>query len=155
MKMKDDNKDFRLQVASLSLNDLIFIKKLGEGQFGHVFLVKNALGEEYYALKAISRNQIVEQSLERHTLQEKEVLELVNFPFIMKLYRTFKDINFVYFLLSFVRGMELFDVIRQMGMFETNSRLVKQRRESVLHRLYDSCTRVLAFQEDSLQRHKA
>lgn len=40
---------------------------------------------------------------------------MINFPFIMKMYRTYKDDNFVYFLLSHVRGMELFDVIRQMG----------------------------------------
>lgn len=40
---------------------------------------------------------------------------MVNFPFIMKMHRTYKDENFVYFLLSYVRGMELFDVIRQMG----------------------------------------
>lgn len=31
------------------------------------------------------------------------------------MYRTFKDEDFVYFLLSFVKGMELFEVIRQMG----------------------------------------
>ena len=113
--MLDDNKDFRKIVEKMTLNDLIFIKKLGEGQFGNVFLVKEPRSGELYALKAISKHQIVEQSLERHTLQEKEVLEQVNFPFIMKMYRTFKDQNYVYFLLSYVRGMELFEVIRQLG----------------------------------------
>ena len=113
--MLDDNKDFRKKVEKMALKDLVFIKKLGEGQFGHVFLVKDTQGGEIFALKAISRHQIMEQSLERHTLQEKEVLEQVNFPFIMKMHRTFKDADFVYFLLSYVGGMELFDVIRQMG----------------------------------------
>lgn len=113
--MKNDNKDFRKLVADLTINDLLYIKKLGEGQFGHVFLVKAATNGQLYALKAISRNQISAMSLERHTMQEKEVLEHINFPFIMKMHRTFKDSNFVYFLLSYVKGMELFDVIRQMG----------------------------------------
>ena len=115
--MKDDNKDFRKQVQDLTLNDLLYIKKLGEGQFGHVFLVKSATNGQLYALKAINRNQITELTLERHTLQEKEVLEQINFNFIMKMHRTFKDPHFVYFLLSYVRGMELFEVIRQMGTF--------------------------------------
>lgn len=34
----------------------------------------------------------------------------------MTMYRTLKDDHFVYFLLSFIRGMELFEVIRKMGM---------------------------------------
>jgi cGMP-dependent protein kinase 1 len=113
--MKNDNKDFRKLVADLTINELLYIKKLGEGQFGHVFLVKSATNGQLYALKAISRSQISAMSLERHTMQEKEVLEHINFPFIMKMHRTFKDPHFVYFLLSYVKGMELFDVIRQMG----------------------------------------
>lgn len=36
----------------------------------------------------------------------------------MKMYRTYKDDNFVYFLLSFVKGMELFEVIRQMDLLQ-------------------------------------
>merc|ERR1712159_794520 len=74
--------------------------------------------QEYYALKAISKGQIIEQNLEKHTVQEKAVLQLVNFPLIIKMYRTFQDNDFVYFLLSFVKGMELFDVIRQMDLLD-------------------------------------
>jgi len=33
----------------------------------------------------------------------------------MKFIRTFKDSNNVYFLVEYVRGMELFDVIREIG----------------------------------------
>ena len=33
--------------------------------------------------------------------------------------RTFKDQYDVYFLLEFVRGMELFDVIRDIGLLST------------------------------------
>lgn len=115
LKMLGDNLDFRKIVENLKLDDLVHIKKLGEGQFGQVFLVKGRGPNDFFALKAISKAQIVEEKLEKHTLQEKEVLEAVNFPFIMQLYRTFKDDNFVYFLLSFVRGMELFDVIRDIS----------------------------------------
>jgi cGMP-dependent protein kinase len=116
-KMLDDNKDFRKLVENMTLNDLIFIIKLGEGQFGHVLLVVAKGTKNRYALKAISKTQIVNEGLDKHTLQEKEVLMQVNFPFIMQLYRTFKDDYFVYFLLSYVEGMELFDVIRKMGRF--------------------------------------
>jgi cGMP-dependent protein kinase len=115
-KLKDDDRTaIKKKFENMKLSELIFIKKLGEGQFGHVFLVKNKVENELYALKGISKHQIAEQKLERHTRQEKDVLEKINFPFLLTMYRTFKDDNFVYFLLGFVQGMELFEAIRQMG----------------------------------------
>lgn len=43
------------------------------------------------------------------------VLDIVNFPFIMQFMRTYKDENQIYFLLEYIKGMELFDVIRDIG----------------------------------------
>lgn len=114
--MKDDDRsNIKKKFENMKLSDFLFIKKLGEGQFGHVFLVKHRTENELYALKGISKHQIAEQKLEKHTKQEKDVLEMINYPFLMTMFRTFKDDNFVYFLLGFIQGMELFDVIRKMG----------------------------------------
>lgn len=44
------------------------------------------------------------------------MLSLVNFPFIMNFIRTYKDDYQVYFLLEYIKGMELFDVIREIGI---------------------------------------
>lgn len=65
--LQEDN-GFRDIVATLKLQDLLFIKKLGEGQFGHVYLVKTKTSDNLYALKAVSKEQIVKQNLEKHTL---------------------------------------------------------------------------------------
>ena len=54
-------------------------------------------------------------SLENHVIQEKKVLSMMNFPFIMKFNQSFKDDHFIYFLVENIRGMELFDVIREIG----------------------------------------
>lgn len=70
----DDDK-FRDAVSSLTLDDLVHIKKLGEGQFGHVFLVRAKGQTKLYALKAVSKAQIIEQNLEKHTL----VIQFSNF----------------------------------------------------------------------------
>ena len=90
---------------------MIFIKKLGEGQFGMVYLVKNRKDQHAnYALKCVSKASIINQNLEKHILQEKAVLEIANFPFIMQFVRTFKDDHSIYFLVEYIKGMELFDV---------------------------------------------
>lgn len=68
LKMKDDDRSsIKRKFENMKLSDLLFIKKLGEGQFGHVFLVKHKTENELYALKGISKHQIAEQKLERHT----------------------------------------------------------------------------------------
>ena len=43
------------------------------------------------------------------------VLDIVNFPFIIQFSRSFKDNFDIYFLEEYVNGMELFDVIRDIG----------------------------------------
>lgn len=45
------------------------------------------------------------------------MLELVDFPFVMRFFRSFKDNNNIYFLEEYVKGVELFDAIRDIGIF--------------------------------------
>jgi len=105
--------------AQIKLEDLISYKKLGFGQFGSVFLVRQKNIPQFFALKSVSKRQVYDQGLEKYILQEKAVLEALNFPFIMQLVRTFKDANHIYFLTEFIKGMELFDVIREIGLLGT------------------------------------
>ena len=37
----------------------------------------------------------------------------------MQFIRSFKDENFVFFLVEYIKGMELFDVIREIGLLNT------------------------------------
>ena len=43
------------------------------------------------------------------------VLDIVNFPFVIQFSRSFKDNFDIYFLEEYINGMELFDVIRDIG----------------------------------------
>ncbi|CAD8213308.1 unnamed protein product [Paramecium octaurelia] len=106
----------REDASHIFVEDLVYIKKLGEGQFGSVYLVKHKEINKVFALKSVSKASIIEQNLEKHITQEKKVLEQINFPFIMGFVRTFKDDMSIYFLVDFIRGMELFDVIRDIGL---------------------------------------
>ena len=42
---------------------------------------------------------------------------MVNFPFTMQFMRTYKDDYQIYFVLEYIKGMELFDVIRDIGKY--------------------------------------
>jgi cGMP-dependent protein kinase 1 len=99
-----------------TLDELKVLKELGHGEFGTVFLVGTKINK-FYALKCIDRQKIKKSSLEKYIKNEQEILEFVHHPFIMSMVTTYEDENNQYFLTEFIRGIELFDVIREIGTF--------------------------------------
>ena len=51
-------------------------------------------------------------------------MEKINFKFIMELIKTFKDDNYAYFLIEYIKGLELFDVIRDIGKFNIKNSFI-------------------------------
>jgi cGMP-dependent protein kinase len=98
------------------LTDLDYIKELGKGNFGSVCLVQSKKSKYYYAIKAMAKTQIDHEQLHTNIDMERSILLKIDHPFIMKLVKTLKDSNNIYFLTEYIKGKELFDVIRDIGL---------------------------------------
>ena len=105
-----------LQDNIIELNDLIFSSSLGAGNYGNVYLVQNKRNKFPYAIKAISKKQIDFDELHKNLELERGILLKIDHPFIVKLVKTLKDNKFIYFLMEFIKGKELFEVIRDIGL---------------------------------------
>ena len=115
--MKDYLKDrLYLQDNTVQLQDLIYYMKLGSGSYGNVSLVKSSKNKFFYAIKNISCKQILYTQLHQNLELERKILVKIDHPFIVKLVKTMKDNNYVYFLMDYIKGKELFDVIRDIGL---------------------------------------
>ena len=115
--LKDYLKDrLYLQDNTVQLNDLIYYMKLGSGSYGNVSLVKSSKNKFFYAIKNISCKQILYGQLHLNLELERSILVKIDHPFIVKLVKTMKDKNYVYFLMDYIKGKELFDVIRDIGL---------------------------------------
>ena len=115
--LKDYLKDrFYLQDNTVQLNDLIYYMNLGSGSFGNVSLVKSSKNKFFYAIKNISCKQILYGQLHSNLELERSILVKIDHPFIVKLVKTMKDKNYIYFLMDYIKGKELFDVIRDIGL---------------------------------------
>lgn len=101
------------------LSEFILIKELREGVFGPVLLVQHINEKGIFVMKCYSRQKVEELFVEKYLVQEKNLLKDVNSPFVMELYKTFKDSRNLYSLVEFVRGEELYDVIREIGLLST------------------------------------
>ena len=105
-----------LQDNTVELADLIYYMKLGSGSYGNVSLVKSSKNKYFYAIKNISCKQILYTQLHQNLELERSILVKIDHPFIVKLVKTMKDKNYVYFLMDYIKGKELFDVIRDIGL---------------------------------------
>jgi cGMP-dependent protein kinase len=114
---------FYLQDNSIELKDLDYVKDLGQGSFGAVSLVRYRKNKHLYAIKSMQKIQIDYDQLHPNIDLEKKVLLQIDHPFIVKLVKTMKDSKHIYFLMEYIRGKELFDAIRDIGILNKQQTL--------------------------------
>ena len=59
-----------------------------------------------YALKMISKRQLLQVKLVAAVMREKNVMESIQHPFLLNMVQTFQDKDYVYLMLKFVKGGE-------------------------------------------------
>ena len=102
------------------LTDYGLVRTLGTGSFGRVLLVKEKAGgssAKFLALKILEKKKVVKLKQVEHTLNEKNILAAIDFPFLVNLTGSFKDNSNLYMVLEFAPGGELFSHLRRAGRF--------------------------------------
>ena len=110
-------KRIELQDDAISLNDLLPIKILGKGMYGNVFLCVHKDKKSLYALKSVTRQKIAAYEIYENMLLEKNILMTLDHLMIVKLVKTFKDNLRVYFLMEFIKGIDLFELQCKIPVF--------------------------------------
>ncbi|NXU49657.1 KGP2 kinase, partial [Turnix velox] len=106
------------QFSPSPFQSLEVVTTLGVGGFGRVELVKVKNENVAFAMKCIKKKHVVDTKQQEHIYSEKTILEQICSPFIVKLYRTFKDNKYVYMLLEACLGGELWSLLRDRGSFD-------------------------------------
>jgi len=101
------------------LDDLKPFALAGSGSFGDVLLVRAGKDEkkEVFALKVVGKNEAINKNQGEHLKNERRVMFLLDSPFIVKLFATYRDDAFVYFLTEKVLGGELFLLMKKQVKF--------------------------------------
>lgn len=103
------------------LEDFDTQKILGTGAFGVVYLTKHLSTGKFYAMKMLEKEKIVKLKQIEHSYYEKKILCGLNFPFCVYMKYFFKDNVYLYYILPYVAGGEMFTHLRKLGKFEETS----------------------------------
>jgi cGMP-dependent protein kinase len=109
----------KLQDTKVEMTDLTAHWIIGQGSFGEVRLVEHKTTGSRYALKCIRKTHIVETGQQKNVQMERKILNQLYHPCIVQSVRTMKDDIYVYFLMEFLGGGDLFTAIREIGMLTT------------------------------------
>ena len=104
-------------IKKVSLNDFKILKVLGRGTFGKVCLVQYKSTKKYYAMKIMKKNIILEHDQVSHTLLEKQILQNLNYQFLVGMVFCFQTQERIYFVMNFIRGGELFNHLHKCKHF--------------------------------------
>jgi len=102
----------------LNFEDFEVITKIGEGGFGKVFLVERKDTEKLYAMKILNKAKLDHVYHKMHTISERQILQNVNSPFVVKLHAAFQNSKNLYLVLEYLPGGSLFDHLRKREILD-------------------------------------
>lgn len=94
--------------SDVTINDFALLKVIGKGSFGKVFQVRKNGQEDIFAMKVLDKSLIRRKNQIEHTQTERNILGLVDHPFIVGMKYAFQTKDKLYFVLDYCPGGELF-----------------------------------------------
>ena len=117
-----------------NLLDIYDIKqKLGKGKFGLVKLGINKQTKEKVAVKIMNKKNMDSSDLEL-VRTEIEILKICQHPYIIKLYDIFENVDYIYIIMEYCSGGDLFSFIKKRNF--------QLKEEKVVVFIYKLCKAV-------------
>ncbi|KAI8393515.1 kinase-like domain-containing protein [Radiomyces spectabilis] len=101
------------------IGDYVLGRTIGRGASGRVKLAVNRHTGEQVAIKMIARCHLI-GSTEKAVQRELAVLQLLNHPHLVQLKQVLQDSTYVYFVMEYLEGGELFHLLAQRGRLPEN-----------------------------------
>ncbi|CAD6502680.1 BgTH12-05270 [Blumeria graminis f. sp. triticale] len=88
------------------------IKLIGKGDVGKVYLVREKKTSRLYAMKVLSKKEMIKRNKIKRALAEQEILATSNHPFIVTLYHSFQSEDYLFLCMEYCSGGEFFRALQ-------------------------------------------
>jgi len=107
----------RLKRARIDVDDFALKKVIGVGAFGKVIMAKGKTNNQLYAIKSLKKSEVLTRNQAGHIIAERDILAECESVWVVKLFHTFQDDGHLYFVMEYVPGGDLMNLLCRESIF--------------------------------------
>ncbi|XP_060563759.1 rho-associated protein kinase 2-like isoform X3 [Ruditapes philippinarum] len=92
-------------------DDFSVIKVIGRGAFGEVQLVRHKISKKVYAMKLLSKYEMIKRADTAFFWEEREIMANANSEWIVQLHFSFQDEKYLYMVMDYMPGGDLVNLM--------------------------------------------
>ncbi|KAK4798178.1 hypothetical protein SAY86_030504 [Trapa natans] len=101
----------RLKRLKICVNDFELLTIIGRGAFGEVRLCREKESGNIYAMKKLKKSEMVKRGQVEHVRAERNLLAEVASHYIVKLYYSFQDADYLYLIMEYLPGGDIMTLL--------------------------------------------
>lgn len=102
----------------MKTDDFTQIKVIGRGAFGEVQLVRHKSTQKVYAMKLLSKFEMIKRSDSAFFWEERDIMAHANSEWIVQLHFAFQDNKFLYMVMDYMPGGDLVNLMSNFDVPE-------------------------------------
>lgn len=118
MLYQKESNYIRRSRAKMDKSMFSHLKRIGIGAFGEVALVRKQDTSQLYAMKTLSKEDVLKRNQVAHVKAERDILAEADNEWVVKLYYSFQDERNLYFVMDYIPGGDLMSLLIRFSIFE-------------------------------------
>ncbi|KAM4688573.1 rho-associated protein kinase 1 [Discoglossus pictus] len=95
----------------MKAEDYEVVKVIGRGAFGEVQLVRHKSTRKVYAMKLLSKLEMIKRSDSAFFWEERDIMAFANSPWVVQLFYAFQDDRYLYMVMEYMPGGDLVNLM--------------------------------------------
>ncbi|XP_007443183.1 rho-associated protein kinase 2-like, partial [Python bivittatus] len=95
----------------MKVEDYDVVKIIGRGAFGEVQLVRHKITQKAYAMKLLSKFEMLKRSDSAFFWEERDIMAFADSPWVVQLFSAFQDDRYLYMVMEYMPGGDLVNLM--------------------------------------------
>ncbi|MGH0146477.1 UNVERIFIED_CONTAM: hypothetical protein FKN15_021617 [Acipenser sinensis] len=108
----------KIRELRMKAEDYEVVKVIGRGAFGEVQLVRHKATRKVYAMKLLSKFEMIKRSDSAFFWEERDIMAFANSPRVVQLFYAFQDSRYLYMVMEYMPGGDLVNLMSNYDMPE-------------------------------------